>query len=262
MNTGARGNTSNPRCRNWVLTLNNYTEDEYNLILDYFKHTKHYILGREVGEENETPHLQGYFSAKHAVSFNTLKNLCSRAHWAVAKGSAQHNLKYCKKENNYVTNITEDVKDVMLETLSRLEWRDWQKEIISILDGKPDDRKIYWYWDEVGGNGKTTLAKYLCLKHKDCVYIGGKASDMKYAICEMEQKPRTVIIDITRSQEHYISYQGIEEVKNGIFFNTKYESKMVIYDIPHIIIFANFKPDVLKLSIDRWEIININNRGE
>ena len=61
-------------------------------------------------------------------------------------------------------------------------------------------------------------------------------------------------MDFTRDVEEYVSYQAIEAIKNGIFYNTKYESKMITYNSPHVIIFANFFPDITKLSSDRWVI--------
>ena len=37
-------------------------------------------------------------------------------------------------------------------------------------------------------------------------------------------------MDFTRDVEEYVSYQAIEAIKNGIFYNTKYESKMITYN--------------------------------
>lgn len=48
--------------RNWCFTLNNYTEDELEHIRENWKlpDVSYYIAGHEVGEEDGTPHLQGY----------------------------------------------------------------------------------------------------------------------------------------------------------------------------------------------------------
>uniref|UniRef100_UPI004049B2EE hypothetical protein n=7 Tax=Pseudomonadati TaxID=3379134 RepID=UPI004049B2EE len=64
--------------------------------------------------------------------------------------------------------------------------------------------------------------------------------------------------DIPRSQLDYLSYTGIEEVKNGCFFSSKYESEMVLYNSPHIIVFANEEPTYHKLSSDRWNVVDLN----
>lgn len=67
---------------------------------------------------------------------------------------------------------------------------------------------------------------------------------MKYGVTAWleEHKLEVIFLDYTRSLENYISYEGLEQIKNGIFFNTKYESKMVTYPTPHVICFANFLP--------------------
>lgn len=67
----------------------------------------------------------------------------------------------------------------------------------------------------------------------------------------------TIIIDLSRSMEDHVPYEAIEDIKNGIFFSGKYESKMIVRNNPIVIIFANFEPDTSKLSKDRWVITKI-----
>lgn len=86
------------RSRAWCLTINNYTEEEYN---DIQAHGEYGILGREVGQEG-TPHLQGYIYFKDAKRLSTLKKINQRAHWEQSKGGHKSNQKYCSKENNFV----------------------------------------------------------------------------------------------------------------------------------------------------------------
>ena len=90
----------------------------------------------------------------------------------------------------------------------------------------------------------------------------GKSADMKYMIIKYYEKhtkyPETVIFDVPRSIKDYLSYAGIEEIKNGCFASSKYECDMVIMNTPHVIIFANELPEVDKLSRDRWRIHNLN----
>jgi len=97
------------------------------------------------------------------------------------------------------------------------------------------------------------------------MYVTGKCADVKYGIASFLKTNyylRAVIFDFCRSNEEYISYEGIEAVKNGIFFATKYESDMVMYNQPHIIVFANFPPDLNgKVSNDRWIIYDLNDKS-
>ena len=66
-----------------------------------------------------------------------------------------------------------------------------------------------------------------------------------------------MFFDLARSVQERVPYEVMENFKNGGFLNTKYESKWVKFKIPHVVVFANFLPDRLKLSEDRWNIIEI-----
>ena len=133
--------------------------------------------------------------------------------------------------------------------------------MIDLVDKEPDNRSIHWYYDYKGGTGKSALVKLLCYKY-DAVVCSGKASDMKYMIVKYNEKngvyPKVVIFDIPRSIKDYVSYSGIEEIKNGCFASSKYECEMVLMNSPHILCFANEIPEFEKLSKDRWKITDLN----
>ena len=129
-------------------------------------------------------------------------------------------------------------------------------------EGEPNDRTIYWFWEQTGNVGKTSFAKYTAV-HSGSLIVSGKGNDMKYGIIKYKEKhgvaPRIVIIDIPRSIKDYVSYSGIEEIKNGLFFCGKYESDMCVFNSPHVICFSNSPPDTSKFSKDRWCIYEIVN---
>ena len=133
--------------------------------------------------------------------------------------------------------------------------------MLDIIKGERCPRTVYWYYDYVGNTGKTQLSKYLCVK-EEALILGGRSADMKYGVIKFIEKkgyaPRLIIFDIPRSSRDYVSYQGIEEIKNGLFFSGKYESDMCVFNNPHVICFANSPPEIEKLSRDRWVIRDIN----
>jgi hypothetical protein len=47
---------------------------------------------------------------------------------------------------------------------------------------------------------------------------------------------------------------ALEPVKNGLFFSSKYGSEMAVFNPPHVICFANFKPKEVAMSADRWKV--------
>lgn len=90
--------------RAFTFTLNNYTEDDFNHLkaLD----TRYKIIAKEVGQQNGTPHLQGYLYFKHQHHLNSLKKQFPTAHWEVAAADAEYNIKYIKKGTPNLPMIT------------------------------------------------------------------------------------------------------------------------------------------------------------
>lgn len=84
------------RSRNFCFTLNNYTEDVYQHLL--CTDAKYIIIGKEVGKECGTPHLQGYMSFKDPRTLATLKKINAQAHWTKCDGLPSQNRKYCSKD--------------------------------------------------------------------------------------------------------------------------------------------------------------------
>lgn len=256
------GNTlptrNNIRGRTWCFTLNNYLEEDIDTITQEFDCAKKYRIQEEVGEDG-TPHLQGFVEFNDAKSFLKMKKICAKAHWEKARNKkAAYN--YCKKKETAIGRSWQKPKEVISKMK---EPREWQKEVLHLLTKEPDDRTINWYWEPKGNTGKTTLAKHLCLTRDDTIYVSGKSADVKYGINIMKQEDKeigVVIWDVPRSMEDYLNYEAIESVKNGIFFNTKYESGMCIFNSPHVIVLANFEPELDNLSEDRWKVTRIPSR--
>ncbi|WP_445772356.1 hypothetical protein, partial [Rheinheimera sp.] len=140
----------------------------------------------------------------------------------------------------------------------------WQQFVIDLYDTEPDQRTIYWLYDKVGATGKTMLARHLCIKHpKEVLYLNGKASDMKFAVAksvEANQHLRMVICNIPRTQAELglpTLLNGLEQLKDGIFFSGKYESGMVLTNYFHLVVLSNEAPAYEALSKDRWYVREI-----
>lgn len=130
----------------------------------------------------------------------------------------------------------------------------WQTNLYDILTGRPDGRQIYWYWERAGNTGKSTFA--LNFAHggrRGYVVTGGRHADIFYAY----SNEHYVFFDWPRDAEEAFPYRVLEAFKNGYFLNTKYESVPRRFPIPHVVVFANFEPELVKLSTDRWNVIEI-----
>lgn len=92
------------RSRGFTITLNNYSEDEYNNILHIAQlHTEKWIFGKEVGESG-TPHIQGYIYFKNGKTMQAIIKLFKnqRIHFERALGNGEQNYNYCSKDGDYI----------------------------------------------------------------------------------------------------------------------------------------------------------------
>lgn len=79
------------RSRGWCLTINNYTEAEWDACIN--EECEFSVFAPEIGDSG-TKHIQGYIYYKNPKKFKTMKKNWKRAHLEVPKGSAEENLKY------------------------------------------------------------------------------------------------------------------------------------------------------------------------
>ncbi len=249
--------TMNPAIK-WVFTFNNYNDKDYKTIKKLCSvYCRMAVIGKEVGEQG-TPHLQGYIEFKTKARPKSKFKFTDKIHWEKAKGSKEDNYVYCTKDGDFWTlNMNWELPyDISLSLLP------WQNYIVNRMDTAINDRTIYWVWDKEGCKGKTLLAKWLFLKRENVVVLSGKAADMKHGIVDYKKNtgclPRIVIINIPRSTLDYVSYTGIEEIKDMFFYSGKYEGGMICGKNPHVLIFANEEPQYDKMSADRWKVYNVN----
>lgn len=239
--------------KRWIFVWNNYPSDYKTYLALLAPNIHGMIYGREVGESG-TPHLQGYLEFREKMRPSETKGLPKQMHWEPAKKSRLENIIYCSKDGDWEASRPSYRRPRRPRIISDL--RPWQQEIVNIVKTLPDERTIHWYWEPNGGIGKTSMNRYLC-DNWDALVCSGKAADMKYAIAQMEVKPSLIIFDVPRCNMGYISYTGIEEIKNACFFSSKYESGQVLFDFPHVFVFANEPPDYDKMSMDRWHVVDI-----
>lgn len=267
---GTPSRNTNSKARSWCFTWNNYQNEDIGTLEHLFSINQYeYIFGLEVGESG-TPHMQGVFRAKNPIYFSAVKKMLPKCHIEKCKNwNASKN--YCAKDGKIYSNFEEEKKapENLLETklnaymekkYNGVVWRDWQKKILDIIATEPDERTVHWVWEPNGNAGKSFLAKYIIWKHK-AVIVNGKQNDVFNGIkTYLEQKQDymdIVIIDIPRVNKDYVCYGTMEKIKDGLFYSGKYEGGQILLTPCHLIVFANFEPELGKMSIDRWNIIRI-----
>ena len=259
---------------NWV--LHNWANFDLNHLDQIFRVAcSAFCAGYEICPDTGTPHLQGYceFAAttrpSECKAFADFKQI----HWGDKHG------KPCRSPVGVCVAYTQ--KDGKCWKMHKLRPppRVATKDIIMKVDNghgpymisiaehfdEPEDpmfgRKIYWFWEQHGNWGKSVFLRYLVCQYQALVF-SGKAGDMKFAMAKYVLQhgngPPMVVINIPKSNDlQFVSMIGMEELKDGLFFSGKYEGGMVMYDRPHVLVFANVPPDESSMSADRWVITEL-----
>ena len=248
-------------CKRWCFTLNNYTSEHIDVFKFHSSKYKKCIIGEEIGESG-TPHLQGFIKFTTKLRpLSLFKEL--GCHWEKARGTDNENLKYCSKDNKvcFSCGFPTPRKPLACEN----NFRPWQVPLNNMAEVDPDDRTIVWIRGVNGNEGKTTYCKYLHRAY-GAICLGGKSADMKNGIiqyiAENGDPPSFIVVNLPRSfNSDYLSYTGLEEVKDMFFYSGKYEGGMVDGNPPHLWIFSNELPDISMCSSDRWLIYDITDDG-
>ncbi len=91
----------------WTFTINNYTDEDYTQVcgLQEDSDYSYIVCGKEIGDDRQTPHLQGYLELSSRKRGAWLKRRLgsegTNPHLEARKGSAIQASDYCKKEGTY-----------------------------------------------------------------------------------------------------------------------------------------------------------------
>lgn len=141
----------------------------------------------------------------------------------------------------------------------------WQEEMLSLLSiptvpplEAPNDRRVTWVYDQLGGKGKSTLLKIVVSKYPTSSVII-TSSSLKRVVEAMLPQQHVVMLDLPRDYDlTKFNYSAIETVKDGIGARTMYQPETKIWRNPHLIIFSNQLPERSKLTHDRWNVLDIS----
>jgi hypothetical protein len=134
----------------------------------------------------------------------------------------------------------------------------WQESLFQELKQEADPRKVIFCVDLVGNSGKSWFCHYTSgLLPNVQVLLPGRKADM----CMMvDLDARVIFLDATRSKQgEYILYDFLEELKNRYIFSSKYHSVLkCLKATPHVVVMMNEFPDMAKLSLDRYHILEVS----
>ena len=231
-----------------------------------------YAFQEETGATG-TPHLQGVFKFRNAVKWSSINNKTDgQCFWAPCKNLLAA-MEYCTKSETrtggqwvkgfrYGKKKETGIRPVV-DPMEGKKFYKWQRDVMEVVEMPVPlgDRTIYWYWSSKGSTGKSALCLHIILTVPGATYSGGTFKDAFFGIVSMlEEKktePHVVLFDIPRAMGSMVTYSGMEGMKNGLIFSTKYKSGMLKFNIPHIVVMANQPPDLTMMSADRWKVTEI-----
>lgn len=146
----------------------------------------------------------------------------------------------------------------------KIDWKPWQQDLYNEMQGTPDTRTVAWYWDPKGNAGKTFYAKHMCMYKGTFVSTKANAYHVATQIQDVLKNGNgilSVIFNFSRQVECHKVYQAIECLKDGLMTAEKYHGATLVFPSPHVVVFANYLPDITQMSIDRWSIRVIHPDG-
>lgn len=97
-----RNTLNNKRSQYWVFTVNNYSDADFQRVLNLDKSCEFYVFGKEIAPTTGTHHLQGYIEFNVRKTGGVVKRLFpEQTHLEIAAGSWLDNVRYCCKEGDY-----------------------------------------------------------------------------------------------------------------------------------------------------------------
>lgn len=151
-----------------------------------------------------------------------------------------------------------------------IELRPWQQELHDELLREPDDRRVIWLYDKVGNSGKRILAEYMEDKYDNKFIATGDLGTARDGATLIHNhllagwRPGGIFINFTRSTEnHERMYEYLENLKDRRVTGQKYSGRVIKFDMPHVVVTANFLPRFECMSLDRWDVrvIDLNAEG-
>ena len=161
---------------------------------------------------------------------------------------------YERKEANFV--CSEDTSDVLRCRFGKL--RENQRRILREVY-RSSDRGIVTVYDPCGGTGKSFLCRWL-YERNIRFYVPPTVRTTQGIIQYVAsgyRGQRIIVIDIPRSSRWTNElYEGIEAIKDGLVYDTRYSAKMRDIWGVKVLCLTNTMPNIDALSLDRWKILS------
>lgn len=212
-------------------------EQAFTKLEGFYPLCQKYIFAEEHGKSGDTPHIQGACILKAKTRASTISKYFTNSVASYKLKCWKSALAYCAKENGRKESSENLPEPLECMTILKV----WQQECYDLFNSKPDHRSIHWWY---GGKntGKTEMVRYLAIHHKVPFSYGGCVKDvMNLAFNNM--KGKAFVFCLTRIKKNRISYDALEQLKDGLISNNKYETGNKVLNRPHVFVFSNEPPE-------------------
>lgn len=230
---------------------------------------KKFIFQVEKCPSSGNLHIQGRVLFENRTRINTLikKSLNEgfKIHWSITSNGCRE-FSYVMKEESRVHGPYFDTQNTTIDT-EGLTFYPWQNDLLKWCDIY-EPRKIDIIYDPTGNIGKTTITKYLGIHHNAMIVpaFNDSIKVMQHCCsCYSNIQGNVFIVDMPKSMckdKLGQLYSVIENIKSGMLYDTRYNGKQIFLDPPRVYVFTNTLPDLSLLSLDRWNILGINDKKE
>ena len=138
----------------------------------------------------------------------------------------------------------------------------WQKDLLKML--KPSQREIIWITGKKGAEGKTWFQEYIEHQYGTKRVFRCSVDKKAESILHTLSKTTLALVDvflfnIPRCFDPSVApYSVFEAIKDGRAISTKYDSKILNFVKPNIlVVFSNEEPYKTRASKDRWKTFYI-----
>ena len=152
--------------------------------------------------------------------------------------------------------------------IAEVELRPWQHNLMDIIDLARNDRRIFWISGAKGNEGKSWMQGYIeaYFGYSRVIRLGlsDKTSNILHTLSKRPLQTTDIFLfnDTRAIDTQEKNYAILELIKDGNAVSSKYNSQVLTFKTPNIvIIFSNYLPDIKKLSKDRWCIYTVGSDG-
>ncbi len=125
----------------------------------------------------------------------------------------------------------------------------WQLALIELIWKTPNERDIYWFWNNVPKLGKSTIGYLLMAKYPEYFHVICNPSFGKDTVTNLFNANKRgwnghcLILNLTMSYDGLEwLYSVLELVKDSVLSTSKYNGESWIKGCSHLVVFANFEP--------------------